>query len=326
MARGNNRFGSGRREKVRLFVDSTMRTVFTAAGWIAIVAMFLIFLFTFKEALPIFTDPEVAKEASLHAFFLKTQPKADLADRFVWQPTSDIPKMSFIPIILGTLKATIVGLLFACPIGVAAALFSSEFAPPRMREIIKPVIELLAGIPSVVLGFFALIVLASWLQNVFGFTYRLNAYNAGLALGIALLPIIFSISEDGLAAVPKAFREASLAVGATRFQTAWKVVLPAASPAIFASFVLAFGRAIGETMILLMAGGNAALTSFDLADPLRTLSATIAAELGEVVFGSAHYSALFFMGTLLFIITFVSNTAGQVIIRKMQRRMQGETG
>lgn len=325
MARVDNRFGSGRREKARLFVDSTMRTVFTAAGWIAIVAMFLIFLFTFKEALPIFTDPEVAKEANLHAFFLKTQPKADLADRFVWQPTSDIPKMSFIPIILGTLKATIVGLLFACPIGVAAALFSSEFAPPRLREIIKPVIELLAGIPSVVLGFFALIVLASWLQNVFGFTYRLNAYNAGLALGIALLPIIFSISEDGLAAVPKAFREASLAVGATRFQTAWKVVLPAASPAIFASFVLAFGRAIGETMILLMAGGNAALTSFDLADPLRTLSATIAAELGEVVFGSAHYSALFFMGTLLFLITFVSNTAGQVIIRKMQRRMQGET-
>lgn len=325
MVRGDNQFGSGRREKLRLFVDSTMRTVFTAAGWIAIVAMFLIFLFTFKEALPIFTDPEVAKEANLRAFFLHTQPKADLADRFVWQPTSDIPKMSFIPIILGTLKATIVGLLFACPIGVAAALFSSEFAPPRMREIIKPVIELLAGIPSVVLGFFALIVLATWLQNMFGFTYRLNAYNAGLALGIALLPIIFSISEDGLAAVPKAFREASLAVGATRFQTAWKVVLPAASPAIFASFVLAFGRAIGETMILLMAGGNAALTSFDLADPLRTLSATIAAELGEVVFGSAHYSALFFMGTLLFVITFVSNTLGQVVITKMQRRMQGET-
>ena len=325
MALQIDRFGSGRREKMRSLVDSTMKGVFTFAGWLAILAMFLIFLFTFKEALPIFTDPEVGKEANLYGFFIQSQPSEDLAGRFVWQPTSDIPKVSFIPIILGTLKATVVGLLFACPIAVAAALFSSEFAPPRMREIIKPVIELLAGIPSVVLGFFALLVLASWLQNVFGFTYRLNAWNAGLALGIALLPIIFSISEDGLSAVPKSFREASLAVGATRFQTAWKVVLPAASPAIFASFVLAFGRAIGETMILLMAGGNAALTSFNLADPLRTLSATIAAELGEVVFGSAHYSALFFMGTLLFVITFISNTVGQIIIRKMQRRMQGET-
>jgi phosphate transport system permease protein len=229
-----------------------------------------------------------------------------------------------IPIILGTMKATFVGLLFACPLGVAAALFTSEFAAPRLREIVKPVVELLAGIPSVVLGFFALIVMASWFQDAFGFTYRLNAYNAGVALGIALVPIIFTISEDGLAAVPRAYREASYALGASRFQTAWSVIMPAAAPAIFASFVLAFGRAIGETMILLMAGGNAAITSFALTDPLRTLAATIAAELGEVVVGSAHYSALFFMGTLLFVITFVSNTAGQLIIKRMQTRMQGE--
>jgi phosphate transport system permease protein len=221
------------------------------------------------------------------------------------------------------LKATLVGLLFACPVGVAAALFSSEFAPPKLREVIKPVIELLAGIPSVVMGFFALIVLATWLQDAFGFTYRLNAINAGLALGFALVPIVFTISEDGLAAVPRSYREASYALGGSRFQTAWKVVLPAAAPAVFASFVLAFGRAIGETMILLMAGGNAAITSFSLLDPLRTLSATIAAEMGEVVNGSAHYSALFFMGTLLFVVTFVSNTFGQWVIRGMQRRMQG---
>jgi phosphate transport system permease protein len=174
------------------------------------------------------------------------------------------------------------------------------------------------------MGFFALIVLATWLQNAFGFTYRLNAVNAGLALGFALVPIVYTISEDGLAAVPRTYREASLALGATKFQTAWKVVLPAATPAVFASFVLAFGRAIGETMILLMAGGNAAITSFALTDPLRTLAATIAAELGEVVVGSAHYAALFFMGTLLFVITFVSNTVGQLVIRRMQTRMQGE--
>ena len=307
----------------RKLIDALMTSVFTVAGVVAIAFIALIFLFTFKEALPIFTDPEVQKEATVGKFFTQRQEGATLADRFIWQPTAEHPKVSLIPIILGTLKATFVGMLFACPIGVAAALFSSEFSPPRIREVIKPVIELLAGIPSVVMGFFALIVLASWLQNVFGFTYRLNAWNAGLALGIALVPIIFTISEDGLAAVPRAFREASFALGASRFQTAWKVVMPAAAPAIFASFVLAFGRAIGETMILLMAGGNAAITSFDLGDPLRTLSATIAAELGEVVVGSAHYATLFFMGTLLFVITFVSNTAGQWVIRRMQVRMQG---
>jgi phosphate transport system permease protein len=314
----------GQRERRRLRRNAAMTVLFSISGWVAILFIFLIFIFTFKETLPIFTDPEVKKEANLHGFFIETQPGASITDRFVWQPTSHRPKVSMIPIILGTLKATVVGLLFACPVGVAAALFSSEFAPPRLREIVKPLVELLAGIPSVVLGFFALIVLATWLQDLFGFTYRLNAYNAGLALGIALIPIVFTISEDGLAAVPRAYREASFALGASRFQTAWSVVTPAAAPAIFASFVLAFGRAIGETMILLMAGGNAAIASLNLADPLRTLSATIAAELGEVVVGSAHYSSLFFMGTLLFVITFVSNTFGQWVIKRMQTRMQGE--
>jgi phosphate transport system permease protein len=307
----------------RLLTNGLMTGVFSVAGWVAIVFIFLIFLFTFKETLPIFTDAEVRAEANLEKFFVERQEGVSLMDRYVWQPTSEVPKVSFWPIIAGTLKATMVGLLLACPIGVSAALFSSEFAPPRLRELVKPTIELLAGVPSVVMGFFALIVLATWLQETFGFTYRLNAINAGLALGSALVPIVYTISEDGLAAVPRAFREASYALGATRFQTAWKVVLPAAAPAVFASFVLAFGRAIGETMILLMAGGNAAITSLSLLDPLRTLSATIAAEMGEVVVGSAHYSALFLMGTLLFVITFLSNSAGQWVIGRMQRGMQG---
>lgn len=295
----------------RLLRNAAMTGAFSVAGWVAIVFIFLIFLFTFKETVG------VLNAHTMKAFFLANPP--------VWQPTSDIPKLSLIPIILGTLKATVVGMLFACPVGVCAALFSSEFAPPRLREVIKPVIELLAGIPSVVMGFFALIVLATWLQDLFGFTYRLNAVNAGLALGFALVPIVYTISEDGLSAVPRAYREASFALGATRFQTAWKVVLPAAAPAVFASFVLAFGRAVGETMILLMAGGNAAITSLSLLDPLRTLSATIAAEMGEVVVGSHHYAALFFMGTLLFVITFVSNSLGQWVIARMQQRLQGAT-
>jgi phosphate transport system permease protein len=313
----------GRGAKRRQLQNRAMTLFFTSSGLVAILFILLIFVFTFKETLPIFSDPEVSREANLHQFFTKSQPADELATRYVWQPTSEPPKMSMIPLLLGTLKATFVGMLFACPLGLAAALFSSEFAPRRIREVIKPVIELLAGIPSVVLGFFALIVLATWLQHAFGFTYRLNAWNAGIALGIALLPIVYTISEDGLSAVPRSYREASLAMGATSLQTAIKVVLPAATPAIFASFVLAFGRAIGETMILLMAGGNAAITSWSLSDPLRTLSATIAAELGEVVFGSGHYSALFFMGTLLFVITFFSNSIGEIVIGRMRRRMQG---
>jgi phosphate transport system permease protein len=307
----------------RLRWDALMTGAFSAAGWVAILFIFLIFLFTFKETIPIFTDAEVRHEVNLTRFFVEKQEGPTAIEQYVWQPTSEQPKVSLWPILLGTLKATLVGLLFACPIGVAAALFSSEFAPAKLREVIKPAIELLAGIPSVVMGFFALIVLATFLQETCGFTYRLNAVNAGLALGFALVPIVYTISEDGLAAVPRSYREASYALGATKFQTAWSVVLPAAAPAVFASFVLAFGRAIGETMILLMAGGNAAITSLSLLDPLRTLSATIAAEMGEVVVGSAHYSALFFMGTLLFMITFVSNSLGQWIIRGMQRRMQG---
>jgi phosphate transport system permease protein len=311
-------------EKLRLFSDGAMQLLFTAAGAVAIVFVFLIFFFIFKEAAPVLYDEEVMQEANLRAFFTANADGPTMVERYIWQPVSEVPKLSMISLILGTLKATAVAMLFACPIGVAAALFSSEFAPKWMREIIKPTIELLAGIPSVVLGFFALIILASWLQAVFGFTYRLNAYNAGLALGIAILPVIFTISEDGLAAVPRSYREASYAMGASRLQTAIRVVLPGAAPAVFASFVLGFGRAIGETMILLMAGGNAAIASLDLTDPLRTLAATIAAELGEVVFGGAHYSALFFIGTLLFVITLVSNSLGVFVIRKMQRRMQGE--
>ncbi len=312
------------RQTRRLRYDAAMTAIFTIAGIAAIAFILLIFVFTFKEALPIFTEPAVRAVANLRAFFFDSQPGETLVDRWIWQPTSSVPKMSFWPLILGTLKATAVGMLLACPLGVAAALFSSEFAPRRLREIIKPTIELLAGIPSVVLGFFALIVLASWMQAAFGFQYRLNAWSAGMALGFALIPIVFTISEDGLAAVPRSYRDASLALGSSRLQTAIRVVLPAATPAIFASFVLAFGRAIGETMILLMAGGNAAITSLDLGDPLRTLSATIAAEMGEVVFGSPHYAALFFMGTLLFVVTFVSNSTGDFIIRRMRRRMQGE--
>jgi phosphate transport system permease protein len=181
----------------------------------------------------------------------------------------------------------------------------------------------LAGIPSVVLGFFALIVLASIIHSIFNFTFRLNAINAGIALGLAVIPIIYTISEDALNAVPRQYREASLALGATPWQTAWTVALPAAMPGIFAGMVLGFGRAVGETMIVLMASGNAAIISWNFGESIRTLSATIAAELGEVVFGSPQYHALFFIGALLFIVTFFINLSGALYVERLKIKLTG---
>ena len=215
-------------------------------------------------------------------------------------------------------------MLFAIPLGVGAAIYSAEFASRRYREIAKPAIELLSGIPSVVLGFFALVVMATALQNLFGYTYRLNAFNAGVALGLAVIPIVFTVAEDAMTAVPNRLREAALALGANRWQVSMTVVLPAALPGIAAGAVLGFGRAIGETMIVLMASGNAALVSASAFDSVRTISATIAAEMGEVVFGSIHYNVLFFLGTLLFVFTFSINLGGDIVLARLKRKMQGK--
>jgi phosphate transport system permease protein len=289
----------------------------------AIGAIILIFVFVGREALPVLTSSEVKEEASLSEFFLPHRYTPDSPPDFIWQPVSERPKYSIIPLIVGTLKATFIAMLFAAPLAVAAAIFTSEFAPNWIKEIIKPIIELLAGIPSVVLGFFALIVLASIIQSIFHFTFRLNAINAGIALGLAVIPIIYTISEDALNAVPRQYREASLALGATPWQTAWTVALPAALPGIFAGMVLGFGRAVGETMIVLMASGNAAIISWNFGESIRTLSATIAAELGEVVFGSPHYHVLFFIGALLFIVTFFINLSGALYVERLKIKLAG---
>ena len=291
----------------------------------ALVVIFLIFIFVFKEAIPIFTSPTVQKEASLSKMIFKQQYSPGQEPKWAWQPNSNTPKYSLLALFLGTLKAALIAMLFAIPLGVAAAIYSSEFASKRMREFIKPIIELLAGIPSVVLGFFALIVLASVLQSVFNLTYRLNALNAGTALGFAVIPIIFTLAEDAMMAVPRSLREAAMALGANPWQVSFTMVLPAALPGIAAGIVLGFGRAIGETMIVLMASGNAAIISGSFTDSIRTLSATIAAELAEVVFGSPHYNVLFFIGALLFVFTFVINLGGDLILARLKERIQGKT-
>ena len=243
---------------------------------------------------------------------------------FIWQPVSMIHKYNIIPLFIGSLKATLVALMFAVPLSLAAAIYVSQLAAPRTREYLKPAIEMLAGIPSVVLGFFALIVLATVLQNVFGYQSRLNAFVAGVALGFAIIPVVFSIAEDALTSVPRSYTQAALALGASKWQAAWKVVLPAAIPGVFAAVVLGFGRAIGETMIVLMASGNASIVSWDLFESTRTITATIAAELAETVVGGHHYRMLFLLGTLLFAVTFASNLVADLVIHRLKARLEGK--
>lgn len=245
---------------------------------------------------------------------------------YIWQPVSQIPKFNIIPLVLGSLKTTLVALVFGVPLALAAAIYVSQLASPRAKEWLKPSIELLAGVPSVVLGFFALIVLASFMQKLFGYQSRLNALVAGVALGLAVIPVVFSIAEDALTSVPRSYTQAALALGASRWQAAWQVVLPAALPGVFAAVVLGFGRAIGETMVVLMASGNASIMSLGLLDSTRTITATIAAELAETVFGGAHYRILFMIGSLLFLVTFLSNLAGDLIVHRLKHRLEGLGG
>ena len=308
----------------RHWQDWLVRQVIYLAAVMAISLIVLIFVFVAKEALPVVTSAEVHQEVTLETLFLpQTYGTEEAPLPYVWQPVSAVPKYSLAPLFLGTLKVTLVAMLFATPLAILAAVFTTEFAPTWLRELIKPVVELLAGLPSVVLGFFALIVLASWIQQALGLDYRLNVINAGIALGLAVTPIIYTLSEDALTAVPRSFRQAAYALGASPAQTAWRVVLPAALPGVFAGVVLGFGRALGETMIVLMASGNAAITSWSFTESVRTLSATIAAELAEVVFGSPHYHVLFFIGTLLFAITFILNWLGARLIGRLRQRLTG---
>ena len=289
------------------------------------------------------------KDASVNTvswrYILKSHQWADYdKPSYIWQPVSPIPKFNIIPLILGSLKVTIVALIFSVPLALAAAIYVSQLARPRVKEIIKPCIELFSGIPSVVLGFFALIVLATFFQDsamwlrggivkLFGehssllslceYPSRLNAFVAGVALGLAVIPVVFSIAEDALTSVPRSYVQAALALGSTRWQAAWKVVLPAAIPGVFAAVVLGFGRAVGETMVVLMASGNATIMTSNIFDSARTITATIAAEMAEAVSGGPHYRMLFLIGVLLFVVTFLSNLAGDLVMHRLKAKLEG---
>lgn len=299
-------------------MEAVIEFLIRSSGFIVIGSVVLIFVFVGKEAIPLLTSEEVHKEVTVGKMIAPQQ-----GGGHVWQPVSNVPKYSLLPLLIGTLKVTVVALVIALPIAVGAAIFTSEFAPQGVREVIKPAVELLAGIPSVVIGFFALMVLATWLQEALDIRIRLNALTAGIGLALAVIPIVYTVSEDALSAVPQTFRDGSMALGANSWQTAWRVVLPAAFPGVFAACVLGAGRAIGETMIVLMASGNAATMSLNPTHSFRSFSATIAAELGEVVHGDAHYRVLFFLGAALFVITFLLNLAGQTYVGRLKKKLRG---
>lgn len=292
----------------------------------AIAAIFLIFVFIAKEAIPLFWEPEAQEEiGGLSALFSPRVWPGHHTSEFLWQPVGDVPKLNLVPLFLGTLRVTVLAMLIATPLALLSAVYVSQYAPKRVREILKPAVELLASIPSVVLGFFSLIVLATVLQDLFGLTYRLNALVAAVGLALAVIPVVFTIAEDALRSVPKDLEAASLALGARKYQVVLRVVLPAALPGIAAAVILGLGRAIGETMVVLMASGNAAV--MDVLSPgasARTVTATIASELGEVTQGDPHWRVLFLLGTILFVITFVLNRVGATIVERLHAHLSAK--
>lgn len=291
------------RSRARRAWEWCVGIVIRAAGAAAIVFVVLIFGFLLRDALPL----------------LRTTPVGEILAGRNWLPTSDPPQFGMLPLLLGSLYVTAGALVIAVPLGLGAAAFISEVAPSWLQEILKPTVEVLATIPSVVLGFLGLLLIGPWLAEVLNLPVPLFAGLGSLMLAFMAVPTIVSVSEDAIRAVPRALRENSLALGATRWQTIRRVVIPAARSGIIAAVLLGLGRAIGETMTVLMVTGNAAVIpeGFEgFLRPVRTLTATIAGEMGETAYATPHYHALFTIGLMLFIITFATNTIADIAIRR----------
>ncbi len=284
-------------------MDKAAALIMTAAASMTLVIVALIFLFLFREAFPFARDP------GLDALW---------ATR--WVPQSFQQSVyGLIPLITGSLLVTILAMVFMVPLGVCSAVYISELATPREREFLKPFIELMAAIPSVVLGFFGLVVLAPVIKTLFRLNSGLVALTGAVLLALMALPTVVSIAEDAIRNVPRSYKEGSMALGATPMQTVWRVTVPAALSGIVAGVMLGMGRVVGETMVVLMVTGNAPVLTASPFEPVRTMTATIAAEMGEVTFGSEHYQALFWVGIVLLLATFGLNWVAQRVLRKYQR-------
>ncbi|MCB0751891.1 MAG: phosphate ABC transporter permease subunit PstC [Ignavibacteriae bacterium] len=289
---------------------------FALNGTVALIFIILIFIFLFKEGIQALNDIGVLD----FIYYDQVQLDDSIKRLYQWYPTSSQPRFSLLPLVVGTLMTAIPATLISTFLGVGAGVYLSEIAKPKAREFLKPLIELFASIPTVVLGFLMLVVGATFFDDLFNPTNRLNAFIAALGLSFVIIPIIASMTEDALRSIPNDLRMASYGLGATKWQTISKVIIPAGFSGVSASILLGFGRAIGETMIVLMAAGNAANITMDLFLSVRTMTATIAAEMGEVSQGSDHYYALFFIGIILFTITFFLNLIAEIIINKMRKK------
>jgi len=284
-----------------------IKNIFFLFAIVSLLILFLIVLFLFREGLPIF------KEVTLWDFLFGNE----------WYPTYQPPSYGIWPLIVGSLIVTFFSSLIAVPVGVMSAVYISEIAPAALKEVLKSVIELLAGLPSVVLGFFGMVVLAPWLQETFDLPTGLNIVNASLILALMAVPTISSISEDALYAVPKDFKEASYALGATKYETIVHVIIPSAFSGIMTAVILGMARAIGETMVVLMVAGGAAAIPESLFDSVRPMPASIAAEMGEAPFRSGHYHALFATGIVLFFMTLIFNLVADYVSHKFREEGSG---
>lgn len=269
-------------------------------GILSIIFVALIFLFLMKEGLAVFNMVK----------------PLDFLFGNKWYPISDPPQLGILPLILGSLLVTVCAAVISVVIGVPCAFYIAEVAPVKLKEILKAGIELLAAIPSVVLGFIGMITLVPWVKSIFHLPTGLTALSGAIMLAFMAMPTIVSIAEDALYSVPKTYKEGALALGATQWQTIYRVLFPAASSGILAAVMLGIGRVIGETMAVMMITGNAALIPHSMLQPVRTLTATIAAEMGEAVVGSEHYFALFAIGIVLFVVSFAVNVSADLFLHK----------
>ena len=280
-----------------------IRGVFLLIALISIAILAMIMLFLFVEGIPIFQRVSVLK-------FVFGR---------LWYPTADPPDFGIFPLLTASLAVTALSAMLAIPLGVMTAVYLAEIASSRVREVVKPTVELLAALPSVVIGFFGLVVFAPFLQNTFDIPTGLNLFNASIMLAFMAVPTICSISEDAIHSVPLELKEASLALGATHWETVFRVVIPASLSGISTGVILGMSRAIGETMVVLMVAGGAALVPKSLFDPVRPMPASIAAEMAEAPFRGDHYHALFATGVLLFLFTLAFNLIADYIAHKHEQ-------
>lgn len=283
----------------KIFERFIERAIFLS-GIAAVIIVILIFVFLLKESF---------------FFFSQISLFSALSNKD-WYPISEPPRFGFLPLLMGSVFVTVGAILIAVPFGIAAAIYISEVAPGRVKDVLKTGIELLAAIPSIVLGFIGIVALAPFIKYIFNLPSGLTALAGSIMLAFMAMPTIVSIIEDAITSVPKSYKEGALALGATHWQTIHRVILPAAFSGIIAAVMLGIGRVIGETMAVLMITGNAAILPNSLLQPVRTLTATIAAEMGEVIQGSLHYYALFGIGFVLFVITFIVNLLADMFLHR----------